>query len=172
MNLTQLVAAIKKRGAYMYHFTDTRNLPSVKEHGILSMAEIRRRELDVVPGGNQWSFDADTRSGMDEFVHLCFFKDHPMEFYAKKEERVESVKYLRIDPEIMLEDGVLIADQVSNKKQSRPLPADQMIKKIDWQVIYDRTDWKDPAIQARLKIAKVCEVLIPDRVLPDFIRNI
>lgn len=172
MNLEQLVAAINSRGAYVYHFTDTRNLHSIREHGLLSMAEIRRRGLPVVPGGNQWSMDADVKSGMDEYVHLCFFKDHPMVYYAQKEDRIETVRYLRIDPGIMLESGVLIADQVSNKKGVAPLPAAQMIKKIDWKVIYDRTDWKDPAIQARLKIAKVCELLVPQRVAPGLIRNL
>ena len=172
MNLESLVDEIVKRRAFVYHFTDTRNLGSIRENGILAMAEINRRGLEVVSGGNQWSLDADKASGMDEYVHLCFFKDHPMEYYAKKEERVETVKYLRVDPKIMLQEGVLIADQVSNKKGSRPLPANQMVQKIDWQVIYDRTDWKDPAIQARLKIAKVCELLVPNSVSTSLITNL
>lgn len=95
-----------------------------------------------------------------------------MVYYAKKEERVDHVRYLQIDPNIMLQEGVLIADQVSNKKGAQPQAADQMVQKIDWKVLYDRTDWKDPAIQARLKIAKVCELLIPNVVPPDLIRNI
>lgn len=172
MNLEELVAAIKARRAFVYHFTDTRNLDSIRESGILSMAEIRRRQINVIPGGNKWSMDADVKSGMDEYVHLCFFKDHPMVYYAKKEERIDNVRYLRIDPDIILGDGVLIADQVSNKKGVAPLPAAQMIKKIDWKVIYDHTDWKDPAVQARLKIAKVCELLVPQRVAPSLIKNL
>lgn len=172
MSLEELVAAINARKAGVYHFTDTRNLSSIREHGLLSMAEIARRRIDTVPGGNQWSMDADKASGMDEYVHLCFMKDHPMVYYAQKEQRVDSVRYLRISPEVMLDPGALIVDQVSNKSGARPLPAREMISKIDWKVLYDRTDWKDPAIQARLKIAKVCELLVPKRIATDLIKNL
>lgn len=101
MSLEELVAAINARKAGVYHFTDTRNLPSIREHGLLSMAEVARRRIDAVPGGNRWSMDADKASGMDEYVHLCFMKDHPMVYYAQKEQRVDSVRYLRISPEVM-----------------------------------------------------------------------
>jgi hypothetical protein len=172
MSLEELVIALKKLNGSVYHFTDLRNLPSIRENGLLSMAEIRRREIETVPGGNQWSQDADLRFGMDEYVHLCFFKDHPMEYYAKKEGRIENVKYLRIDPEIILHRGALITDQVSNKSAVKPLPAQEMFDKIDWTVLYTRTDWKKPEIQARLRIAQKCELLVPSVVENTLIRNL
>jgi hypothetical protein len=172
MTLEELVERIQQRKAFVYHFTEVRNLPSIREHGLLAMAEIRRRSLATIPGGNEWSLDADRRVGMDEYVHLCFMKDHPMEYYAKKEGRVVNIRYLQVDPSIILHEGALIADQVSNKRGARPESARVMFSKIDWKVLYDKADWRDPKIQARLKIAKVCELLIPAVVPVEFIKNI
>jgi ssDNA thymidine ADP-ribosyltransferase, DarT len=172
MTLEELVAVLIKRNAFVYHFTDTRNLPSIRERGILSMAELRRGNVDNVPGGNQWSLDADQLSGMDQYVHLCFFKDHPMAYVAKQEGRIENIRYLRIDPAVILDAGAQLTDRVSNKKGTIAQPARDMFTKIDWQVLYAKTDWKDPAIQARLRIAKVCELLIPKHIPVSLIRNL
>ena len=112
MTLEELVAVLSKAGASVYHFTDTRNLPSIREHGLLSMAEVRRRNFQTVPGGNQWSLDADKLFGMDEYVHLCFFRDHPMAYVAKQEGRIEGIRYLRIDPSIILHPEAKITHRV------------------------------------------------------------
>ena len=58
----------------LYHFTDQRNLPLIQHlGGLYAMTELKRRGIQVpAPGGNQWSRDADSMSGMDRYVHLCF----------------------------------------------------------------------------------------------------
>lgn len=172
MTLEELVEVLSKSNNAVYHFTDSRNLPSIREHGLLSMSEVRKREIAVVPGGNQWSLDADKHVGMDQYVHLCFFRDHPMAYIAQQEGRIENARYLKIDPKIILHSGAKITDRVSNKKDANPKAAIEMFGKIDWQVLYSRTDWKDPKIQARLKIAKVCELLIPDNIPANMIKNL
>ena len=95
-----------------------------------------------------------------------------MAYIAKQEGRIENCRYLKIDPKIILNTGAKITDRVSNKKDADPKPAAEMFTKIDWQVLYAKTDWKDPAVQARLKIAKVCELLIPQAVNRELIRNL
>ena len=171
MTIEELVEVLSKAKASVYHFTDTRNLPSIRQHGLLPMAEIKAMELSTTPGGNQWSLDADKMFGMDKYVHLCFFRDHPMAYIAKQEGRIENYIYLRIDPTIILHPEAKITDRVSNKKDATPKSAREMFTKIDWKVLYARTDWKDPAIQARLKIAKVCELLVPS-VPKEMIKNL
>jgi hypothetical protein len=47
-----------------------------------------------------------------------------------------------------------------------------MIAKLDLEVIYTRTDWKDPKVQARLKAARLCEILVPGGIGPEMIRNL
>jgi hypothetical protein len=77
-----------------YHFTDTRNLPSIKAHGgLLPWSQIRGNV--VAPGGNDWSHDADAIKGQDNYVHLCFLPEHPMEFVARKDGRIQESRFLR-----------------------------------------------------------------------------
>jgi hypothetical protein len=71
---SKLAKILNDKGWSFYHFTDARNLSSIRQYGILSMREIRQRGLIVAPGGNNWSIEADQRSGMDAYVHLGFFQ--------------------------------------------------------------------------------------------------
>lgn len=168
----KLADILCSKGLSFYHFTDTRNLPSIRAHGILSMSELRRRGLAVAPGGNEWSLDADQRNGMDRYVHLCFFRDHPMEYLATREGRIIESRYLKIDPVVLKNPGVLISDRVANRADAVPRPAAEMVGKLDLEVIYTRTDWKDRRIQERLKVARLCEILIPEFVEVTSIRNL
>ena len=126
----------------------------------------------MAPGGNEWSFEADKRSGMDHYVHLCFFKEHPMEYLAEKEGRIKSSRFLRILPSVLETPGTMITDKVANRADAWPRPAEEMIEKLDLEVIYKRTDWKDPKIQVRLKNARLCEILIPRAVPLNLIRSV
>jgi hypothetical protein len=165
----RLVEILKRHRFKFFHFTDTRNLPSIRESGLLSMKSIRANQVVVAPGGNSWSLDADRRTGMDDFVHLCFFNEHPMEFLALKDGRIQESRFLRISPEVLLAGGVLITDMVSNRADANPKPAEEMIDKLDLEVIYTRTDWKDPKIQMRLRAARRCEILVPKSIPLKFI---
>jgi hypothetical protein len=172
-DIEKLVAILKKGRHSFYHFTDTRNLPQIREHGLRAMKAIKAEgRAPVAAGGNDWSLDADRRSGMDRYVHLCFFSEHPMEWLAKNDGRIETSIFLRISPSVLLSPGVLITDGVSNKSSVTPKPAEEMIAKLDLHVIYTRTDWKDPAIQERLKAARLCELLVPDHVPVKMIANL
>src|SRR3954470_14809416 len=73
------------RGKCFYHFTDTRNIASIKSQGgLFSLRQLRQRGiLPTAPGGNQWSHEADERLGLDSYVHLCFLDQHPMEWRVK-----------------------------------------------------------------------------------------
>lgn len=158
---------------HLYHFTDRRNLPKIREHGILSMREIRRRSIEVVaPGGNNWSHEADVYAGVDAYVHLCFFSEHPMEWRAKKEKRIEETLFLRIDPAILHQPGVLITTEVSNKSGAMGLAVPDALDALDLEVIYRRTDWRDTAVRERLNRAKLYEILIPNEVAPTMILNL
>lgn len=172
-DIEKLVEILLKKGRDFFHFTDTRNVASIRESGLLSTRlQQETRRAAVAPGGNDWSLDADRRSGMDAYVHLCFFSDHPMEYLAKKDGRIEKSVFLRISPEVLRTPGTLIVDAVSNRADAKPRPAEEMIGKLDLEVIYTRTNWKDPAVQERLKTAKKCEILVPDRIPVEFIRNL
>ena len=43
---------------------------------------------------------------------------------------------------------------------------------IDFEVLYSRTNWSDVQIQQRLQQAEKSEILVPDRIPLDLIRNL
>ncbi len=171
MTLDELVGWLKKNNLFFYHFTDTRNVPSIQQNGLLSMRELRRRGMVVpAPGGNDWSFDADIRSGMDRYVHLCFRKQHPMEYLAKRDGRIEVSRFLKIVPEVLLLPGAMVCDGVANKVGVEPGEPVATFHKLDLEVLYMRTDWRDPAVQERLKAASKYEVILPDAVPVGYVK--
>lgn len=157
----------------LYHFTDTRNLPSIRQHGLLSWSQLHERGIvPSAPGGNQWSHDADRRHGLDRFVHLCLMNEHPMEFVAKQEERIADSVFLAISPTVLQKPGVLFSPEVANKSGVRLMDLEEAVTSLDFEVVYRRTDWKDPSIQERRRAARKIEVLVPDAVAPQLIRGL
>ncbi|OYW76216.1 MAG: hypothetical protein B7Z37_09815 [Verrucomicrobia bacterium 12-59-8] len=150
---------------HLYHFTDVRNIPSIKKFGLLSHAELQRQSVEVAaPGGNDWSHEEDQRRGLDEYVHLCFFDQHPMEYIAKKDGHIVETTFLKVSPEILKNSELRFTGEVANKSGSKLLTLEQAVDLLDFEVIGTRTDWRDSAIQQRLKAAKKYEVLVPKAI--------
>src|SRR5712675_1869129 len=86
----------------LFHFTDRRNLESIRAHGLLRLAELGRRALPIAaPGGNRWSHEEDARRGLDEYIHLCLLGEHPMEWAARQSGHIQGTQFLRIDRRIL-----------------------------------------------------------------------
>lgn len=158
----------------IWHFTDRSNLESIQRAGgLLSLAELSRRGIDVPsPGGNQWSHDADRMNGVDDYVHLAFVDDHPMQFIAVQEKRISSPVWLKINPDLVLSDGVRFTSDVANKSGVPLLTPDEGSEEIDFEVLLTRTDWRDPEIKVRRKAALKSEILVPRIVAWDQILEI
>lgn len=102
--------------------------------------------------------------GLDEYVHLALLNEHPMDYRAKERGDIIQSVFLRIDSSILHRDGVLFCPDVSNKSGVAPLPLPQAIEVMDFEVVYDRTDWRDPEIKRRRTQAKKYELLIPGHI--------
>ena len=157
----------------LYHFTDRRNLALIKEMGgLFPWAMLKEMGVMVpAPGGNQWSQDADGMKGMDRYVHLCFRNTHPMEFRAREQERIVDSIFLQVHPDVLQWEGVRFTPDVSNKSGIPTHTIDEARAMIDFEVLYTRTDWRDPAIQQRLLQAEKCELLVPAVIPVELIRN-
>jgi hypothetical protein len=158
----------------LYHFTDRRNLDSIRAlGGLYPLSELVEKGVNIpAPGGNEWSRDADELKGMGRYVHLCFRSNHPMEYLARQDGRIGDSIFLEIHPSVMQFRGVVFTPDVSNKAGVEAIPMAQAAELIDFEVLYTRTDWSDPAVQQRLKQAEKYEVLVPCCIPLRLIRNI
>lgn len=166
MDLDKFIAETLSGGPQhrkFYHFTDKKNLPLVRQHGLLSTNELRRRGLlvDVKTGGDANSLQSDTAKGTDGYVCLCFTRNHPMAHVAMNDERKLDPVYLEIDPNVIKLPDVMITNAPSNQSGVERVAAALALDELDLDIIYKRTDWSDAEIQARLKVAEKYEILIP-----------
>lgn len=157
---------------WLYHFTDTRNIPLIQElGGLYSRAKLKAMRIErIFCGGNQWSLDADEMCGMDHYVHLCFLDRHPMEYIAKTDGRLETSMFFRIDAKIIQNEGVRYSPGVSNKSGMKAFTIEEAQEMIDYEVLYARMNWNDPQIQARRQAAERAEILVPDHVPMKYLR--
>ncbi len=127
--------------------------------------------LPDAAGGNLLSRGLDAHKGIDAYVSLCMTMNHPLKYLAQKAGRLPDPRYLAIASDVLKRDGVRIALGVANATEVEILPlADALAHgKVDVEVLYLRTDWKDPVVQQRLQIVKKWEILVPDHVPCDLI---
>ena len=159
---------------HLYHFTDARNLPLIKEYGgILSSKLLREMGIEFQSGGNQWSIDQDLRTGMDAYVHLCWDYGHPMAYNIRQREGKSKVIYLRIDRSILERDGVMFSRDVANSNNARPLVTVRDAAEgsmIDYDAINNKIGSRlIPENYSRRVAAELSEILVPDFVEIDLI---
>lgn len=150
----------------VYHFTDLLNLDSIRQKGgLFCFRKLREMGLsDVHPGGNEWSHEADANRGLDQYVHLCFLKNHPMEYAARMAGRITCSRFIPIDSEVLFWDGVLFTNDVSNKSGVIPFGLERAKKMIDFEVLFTRMDWTNSQIRARRQKAEKSEILVPNHI--------
>lgn len=158
----------------IWHFTDQANLNLIVAHGgLLSVAELVSRGIQVpLPGGNDWSHDADRMKGVHDFVHLSFVSEHPMLYVARQDGRIRAPVWLEIDASVILEEGTLFTSDVSNKSGVQLLTSDDAAVAVDFEVLFTRTDWRSSEIQMRLRAARKSEVVVPTIVPIDKILGV
>lgn len=154
---------------YVYHFTDRRNIEFIRTSGgLLPRSMIPGT---YIPGGNQWSIDADNMFGMQNYVHLCFLNKHPMEYLARDEGRIDSV-WLEINITVLDLPGVLYCAGVANQAGAEYLPADDAISVLDFDYMYNYHNFSVEENRNRHNLTQKYEILVPSLVPISMIRGI
>ena len=155
---------------YFYHFTDLANYESIQKNGLLSLKLLKEKNILVQKyNGTKLSHDLDNYLGISDYVFLSFNKDHPMFYVAKKEQRITKPIWLKIDSRIILKNNVIFSDDIANKRGVNYFNIEQIEEKLDCEVLFSRTNWKDPLIQRRLKSARKSELMIPFSIEKNYI---
>ena len=90
----------------LYHFTDSRNLLSIKKYGLLSWPILIERSINSYMGSNQLSRNLDERKGFERFVRLALRPRHRMLNYCLRDGRISQAFWLKIDQRILNHSGI------------------------------------------------------------------
>jgi hypothetical protein len=174
----------------LYHFTDERNLPLIREHGILPYSELWRRGITPpCPGGDRISNILDAKRGYDRYVHLCLKSEHPMEYSKRKSGHLGLTRFLRVSTDILFYSNVVGCPGVANKTYLKTYPIDQALTKFDLKILFfQQPDFSDDAyhlykynakkraeilsLRNRYKEATKAEIMIPSRIPQELIFNL
>jgi len=170
VDLNKFSNAIKRRPSPKYrslfHFTERANLPHIRKYGLLSLREIVNKGLvDVQYCSSENSRRTDRTKGLDDYVHLCLYPDHPMQFAKSYSGDLKDCAWLKVSPDIILEKGVLFCSIMSNSNDAEVIPiSDITLKEFDADIVLKFQDWSDTEIRNRLDITKKYEILVPKRI--------
>ncbi|SPF34041.1 conserved hypothetical protein [Candidatus Sulfopaludibacter sp. SbA4] len=163
-----------RRIPFLYHFTDRRNLQLIRDMGgLFPLAELEARGVKIpAPGSDEGSRLVDRRRNLHRYVHLCFKSNHPMEYVARQEGRIEDSIFLQVHASVIHWDGVLFVPGMANTSGITFHTIEEAREMVDYEVLYTRTNWSDPQIQRRLQAAEKYEILVPRAIPLDLIRNL
>lgn len=122
---------------YLYHFTDRRNIPSIKRHGgLFSWQYCDTHGITIPsPGGIGFGRDLDQRYGLEDYVRLSFCKEHPMKYIAMKDGRIQNPVVLLIDIEVAYLKGTLFSDMNATKTGHKTGGALNDLSKIRFDIV-------------------------------------
>ena len=95
---------------YLYHFTDRRNIQSIKLHGGLFSWHYCRKNNITIPcqGGDYNSQELDKKYGLEDYVRLSFCNDHPMAY--RLQQSGSDIVILKIETDVALLKDTLFSD--------------------------------------------------------------
>lgn len=149
---------------WLYHFTDTRNVPLILQHGGLwSLREQAQKGISfVAPGGDADSQRNDREKGWDRYVHCCLHPENPMEFRKKQKGEIGESLFIRIDLAVLHNEGVRFIPGFSNTNgiQDYGLADAFSAGVVDVAPLYSF----DYSRVERWKAAKKFSILVPDHI--------
>jgi len=156
----------------LHYITRIDNVPSIVCRGIvchknaarlnaISIADDkvqRIRAQKCVPGGLK----------LHEYAPLYFNARNPMMY--KRKDMHQKLCVLRISRDVLKISGVVISDHNAASCLARFYPAQQGLKFIDPEYVFAQNWTHEDSIEQRRRKARICaEVLVPERVPPQFI---
>ncbi|SFV58484.1 hypothetical protein MNB_SV-9-1104 [hydrothermal vent metagenome] len=142
----------------IWHFTDESNLDSIKKHGLLSLALLTQKNIDVpCYGADELSHYLDKNKGIDKYVHLSIIPSHPMQYIKTRDGDIPNPVWLEIDVSVLFEKESLCCNQIANKTNVSCYNIDKIAEVIDLKRLLNRPAQTDPIKRAQLLVANKIE---------------
>lgn len=104
-----------------FHFTDSRNLPSIRRFGLRSWQFLQDHDVRHFPASNAASRNLDRRAGLQDYVRLCLRPFHPMEYRAchDPDRDIERIMWIVVDPIVIQWKATLFSSDNATSKRAR-----------------------------------------------------
>jgi len=93
--------------------------------------------------------------------------------YKRRHKHTE-ICVLQVSPNVLLLPKVIISDGNASSRYTKFLPAPAGLGNMNWDIIFAKywTEPSDQIVEWRNKRIKCAEVLVPDRVPPEYINGV
>lgn len=135
---------IKNGITYLFHFTEKRNIPSIKRHGgLYSWNYCDRHDIKIShPGGGKLSRDLDMRYGLQDYVRLSFCREHPMQYVAIKDGRIQDPVILLINTEVAYLKDTLFSNMNATKTGHLKGGSLEDLNRIKFEIVKQHNQFK------------------------------
>jgi len=138
----------------IWHFTDRSNLESIQKHGLLSLALLDRKGIDVsCYGADELSHSLDRRKGIDRYVHLAITQNHPMQYIKTRNGDIPNPIWLEIDVSVLFENESLCCDGIANATSAKCYDIEKLDEVINLRELLYGRDYPNPVKKAQLLVA-------------------
>lgn len=150
----------------VWHFTPRENWETIEKQGLWCTASLIAAGQEPKYLSSEGSRTADSRTGLDRFVHLCFVRDSPMLFVAVKEQRVVAPIWVKIDVEVLFDPSVQFTSGYAHANDAVRLSHAEAAEAIDFGLLASRDPFDD------YREARKAEILIPTTVAASYILGV
>ena len=161
---------IQSNNVKLFHFTDAKNIGSIKKHGILSADAILNAGIQSTYASSYESRKIDKDMGLSDYVRLSFVKRHPMQFTSMTAYGIRPIT-LEINPLIALMPNVYFSDRNTLKKGARIGAHAIDLSNVDFSIINSNIPYYNLP-DVKTKNSYQAEVLVKHRIGPEFILNL
>lgn len=145
-------------------------IPSILDRGILSRRRATRLEPPSIANEEILARRASIRvprgRPLPHYVNLYFDARNAM--LSRRRDRWREIGIVRVGHEVLDLPGVVISDRNAAAFAARFYPSPGGLRHLDAEDVF--AEWWDQSLEARQ--LRMAEVLVPDRVAPDYIRGV
>ena len=148
----------------LVHVTDFSNLESILKNGLLSLDELKNRNIIAKYSSSDNSRDIDRQRTLSKYVRLAYTPFYDMisariGYYKTLEKPI----ILSISPEVLKFTGVKFTNKNAICNDAYLSDEDEIFDSLDFEKIYKHRD-KDNYFLEEYKNARQSEILIPQKI--------